>query len=176
MTLLSRSVGRRYLPALRLFSSSSRLACAASCAAYQAKCKRPPGRLAGHLMLKHEHLLRHPLDAEISERCLKTFLQELDPMKMYFYQSDYDDFREVQGPPGGAGPAGRYQLRLHGLQHVSRADRRTGEDGRPDPGQPTGFHPRRGDGDRQGRRRLRQDPGGGLRSLAEADQVRLALA
>jgi carboxyl-terminal processing protease len=43
-------------------------------------------------MLKHEHLLQHPLDAEISQRCMKTFLQELDPMKMYFYQSDYDEF------------------------------------------------------------------------------------
>src|SRR5208283_5793720 len=41
--------------------------------------------------LKSEHLLRHPLDAEMSERCLKTFLQTLDPMKMYFYQKDYDE-------------------------------------------------------------------------------------
>ena len=43
-------------------------------------------------LLKNEHLLRHPLDAEISNRCMKTFLQDLDPMKMYFYQSDYDSF------------------------------------------------------------------------------------
>jgi carboxyl-terminal processing protease len=43
-------------------------------------------------LLQKHHLLRHPLDTEMSERCLKTFLQTLDPMKMYFYQSDYDEF------------------------------------------------------------------------------------
>ena len=48
--------------------------------------------LAVTSLLKHEHLRRHPLDTEISERCFKTFLKELDPMKMYFYQSDYDEF------------------------------------------------------------------------------------
>ena len=52
--------------------------------------------LAVTSLLKHEHLLRHPLDAEISERCMKTFLQDLDPMKMYFYQSDYDEFAKYK--------------------------------------------------------------------------------
>ena len=42
--------------------------------------------------LKSEHLSRHPLDAEISERCLSSFLKALDPMKVYFYQSDIDEF------------------------------------------------------------------------------------
>ncbi len=42
--------------------------------------------------LPREHLLRHPLDREISQRCFKTFLRELDPMKVYFYQSDVDEF------------------------------------------------------------------------------------
>jgi carboxyl-terminal processing protease len=43
-------------------------------------------------LLRREHLLRHPLDKEISQRCLKTFLQTLDPIKLYFYQSDIDEF------------------------------------------------------------------------------------
>jgi carboxyl-terminal processing protease len=43
-------------------------------------------------LLKIDHLRRRPLDAEISERCYKSFLKELDPMKMYFYQSDIDEF------------------------------------------------------------------------------------
>jgi carboxyl-terminal processing protease len=47
-------------------------------------------------LLRREHLLRHPLDAEISHRCMKMFLQSLDPMKMYFYQSDYDKFAEYK--------------------------------------------------------------------------------
>ena len=63
--------------------------------------------------LPHEHLLRHPLDTEISQRCFKTFLRDLDPMKMYFYQSDIDDFAQVPRPAGRGGPAGRHRLRLH---------------------------------------------------------------
>ena len=43
-------------------------------------------------LVKREHLSRHPLDKEISVRCLDTFLKSLDPMKVYFYQSDIDQF------------------------------------------------------------------------------------
>lgn len=43
-------------------------------------------------LVERDHVLRHPLDAEISERCFKTFLKELDPMKVYFYQTDVDEF------------------------------------------------------------------------------------
>jgi carboxyl-terminal processing protease len=43
-------------------------------------------------LLEKDHLLRHPLDDEISRRALKTFLKMLDPMKVYFYQSDIDEF------------------------------------------------------------------------------------
>lgn len=45
-------------------------------------------------LLPRDHLLRHPLDDEISRRCLKTFLKSLDPMKVYFYQSDIDAFQQ----------------------------------------------------------------------------------
>ena len=44
------------------------------------------------VLLEKDHLLRHPLDDEISQRSLKTFLKMLDPMKIYFYQSDIDEF------------------------------------------------------------------------------------
>lgn len=43
-------------------------------------------------LVKQQHLSRHALDNEISERCLTTFLKALDPMKVYFYQSDIDEF------------------------------------------------------------------------------------
>ena len=52
--------------------------------------------LAVSTLLKNEHLLRHPLDKEISERCFKTFLQSFDPMKVYFYQSDIDFFAKYK--------------------------------------------------------------------------------
>lgn len=44
------------------------------------------------LMLKREHLSRHPLDKEISQRCVTTLLKSLDPLKVYFYQADVDSF------------------------------------------------------------------------------------
>ena len=52
-------------------------------------------------LVRQNHFSRHPLDKEISERCLKTFLssksvQSLDPMKLYFYQSDVDEFKQHQ--------------------------------------------------------------------------------
>lgn len=43
-------------------------------------------------LMRTEHLSRHPLDDEISERMTKGFVKMLDPMKVYFYQSDVDSF------------------------------------------------------------------------------------
>ncbi len=44
--------------------------------------------------INRKHLSGHPLDEEISRRCLKTLLESLDPMKVYFYQSDVDEFNK----------------------------------------------------------------------------------
>ncbi len=43
-------------------------------------------------LLQSEHLTEHPMDDEISERSLTTFLENIDPWKLYFYQSDVDRF------------------------------------------------------------------------------------
>ena len=43
-------------------------------------------------LLDQQHLSQHPLNDEISQRGLKSFLKMLDPMKVYFYQSDVDHF------------------------------------------------------------------------------------
>lgn len=48
------------------------------------------------LALPGGHLTRHPLDDEISKRCLKNFVQALDPMKLYFNQADIDGFQQRQ--------------------------------------------------------------------------------
>ena len=42
--------------------------------------------------LRTDHLSKHPLDDEISERALKVFIKTLDPMKNYFLQADIDEF------------------------------------------------------------------------------------
>jgi len=47
-------------------------------------------------LLRREHLSRHPLDDEISRRGLASFLDTLDPMKMYFYESDSVEFLKHQ--------------------------------------------------------------------------------
>lgn len=45
-------------------------------------------------LMRRDHLLQHPLDDEISQRCVSTFLKTLDPWKVYFYQSDIDEFHK----------------------------------------------------------------------------------
>jgi carboxyl-terminal processing protease len=50
--------------------------------------------LAVTSLIGRQHLSRHPLDKEISERCLQSFLKAIDPMKVYFYQSDIDTFMQ----------------------------------------------------------------------------------
>lgn len=44
------------------------------------------------MRLPQGHLTRRPLDAEISQRAFRLYLKSLDPMKLYFYQSDVDQF------------------------------------------------------------------------------------
>lgn len=39
-----------------------------------------------------DHLSKHPLDDEISRRAMKSLLEGFDPRKLYFYQSDIDEF------------------------------------------------------------------------------------
>src|SRR5271166_5873900 len=98
MNFLSRSVGRRYITGVMAY-----LLLVSACLTLQsAQLDKQPSAgdrqvaVAVTRLLKREHLLRHPLDAEMSERCMKTFLQTLDPMKMYFYQSDYDKFAKLK--------------------------------------------------------------------------------
>ena len=44
--------------------------------------------------IQEQHLSKHKLDDEISKRFLDMFLKTLDPMKVYFLQSDVDHFEE----------------------------------------------------------------------------------
>lgn len=43
-------------------------------------------------LLRKEHLSRRTLDDEISHRALDMYLEQLDPLKIFFYQSDIDEF------------------------------------------------------------------------------------
>lgn len=43
-------------------------------------------------IMDNQHLSKHKLDDEISQRAFDQFFQSLDPLKLYFYQSDIDAF------------------------------------------------------------------------------------
>ncbi len=47
-------------------------------------------------LMKGQPLARHALDDEISRRAYKLFLEALDPLKCYFYQSDIDQFQQYE--------------------------------------------------------------------------------
>ncbi|ADB18812.1 carboxyl-terminal protease [Pirellula staleyi DSM 6068] len=42
--------------------------------------------------MKRDHLSQHPLDDEIARRALTLFIKSLDTQKLYFYQTDIDEF------------------------------------------------------------------------------------
>ena len=48
-------------------------------------------------LLESQHLSNHPLDEEIAKRTLDQFLKRLDPQKLYFNQSDVDQFLKLAG-------------------------------------------------------------------------------
>ena len=47
-------------------------------------------------LMQSRHLLHHPLNDEISQRGFKLFVEGLDPLKTYFYQSDIDEFKQYE--------------------------------------------------------------------------------
>jgi carboxyl-terminal processing protease len=48
--------------------------------------------LAVSMLMERSHLSGQSLDDTISQRCMETFIKELDPLKLFFYQSDVDEF------------------------------------------------------------------------------------
>jgi carboxyl-terminal processing protease len=48
------------------------------------------------MLMENKHLSRHPLDDEISQRALASYIKELDPLKLFFYQQDVDEFMTQQ--------------------------------------------------------------------------------
>jgi len=47
-------------------------------------------------LLPRKHISSRPVDDQASSRALDTFLKMLDPMKLYFYQSDIDEFERYR--------------------------------------------------------------------------------
>ncbi|MEM1304276.1 MAG: S41 family peptidase, partial [Planctomycetota bacterium] len=51
-----------------------------------------PITLAVQLLMERQHLTNRRIDNTISQRWLDSYLKSLDPWKLYFYQSDIDEF------------------------------------------------------------------------------------
>ncbi|MDB5338474.1 MAG: carboxyl-terminal protease [Planctomycetaceae bacterium] len=47
-------------------------------------------------MIEKEHLIRSPINDVIAGRTVDHFIKELDPQKLYFLQSDVDEFNQVR--------------------------------------------------------------------------------
>lgn len=48
--------------------------------------------LAVSLLMEKQHIAQKRIDDQASERCLESLLKTLDPLKLYFFQSDIDEF------------------------------------------------------------------------------------
>lgn len=48
------------------------------------------------VLLQREHIARHKLDDEISQRAFKMFIDALDPNRLYFLQADIDEFEPLR--------------------------------------------------------------------------------
>ena len=61
-------------------------------------------------LMQREHLSRRPLDNSIAERSFKMFTRALDPMKIYFMQSDIDQFKNYQNAIDDELRQGKYDI------------------------------------------------------------------
>ena len=85
------------LAGLVLISALVPLALSSPAAPRRSELTTPSARdrqitLAVVSLVGREHLSTHDLDDEIARRTFNNFLKALDPMKLYFYQSDIDAF------------------------------------------------------------------------------------
>jgi carboxyl-terminal processing protease len=98
MTLSTcRRDARHRLRAAITFALLTGLALAAGSAHVSARPTEPSAAdrqitLAVSMLMERSHLSGQSLDDTISQRCMETFIKELDPLKLFFYQSDVDEF------------------------------------------------------------------------------------
>ena len=86
---------RKFFPRVALLVAG--LAAASGAAIAVARPTQPSANdrqitLAVAMLMERQHLTGHRLDDQISERCIKTLIKDLDPLKLFFYQSDVDGF------------------------------------------------------------------------------------
>ncbi len=102
--MLSRLMSAQAPHRLSLAGKSTMIACLiAVSVAYLPQISRAdnlgkPSIVSGYVarlvtkLMQSDHLSKHPLDDQISQRAFDLFAKSLDPMKVYFMQSDIDEF------------------------------------------------------------------------------------
>jgi carboxyl-terminal processing protease len=95
--LTHRRDARRGLRTSILAAAIVGLALAAGSAGLSARPTEPSAAdrqitLAVSMLMERQHLSGQSLDDTISQRCMETFIKDLDPLKLFFYQSDVDEF------------------------------------------------------------------------------------
>src|SRR4051795_2671697 len=103
---VSRLMGRRLFACRRLFGCAMLALMAASVGGFAARAVQgePTARKGEDRqittiitrLMSTEHLTRHSLDNEISNRWMTNYLKMLDPRKVFFSQADVDSFMEYR--------------------------------------------------------------------------------
>jgi len=86
-----------FIPRAALFAAGLAVASGASIATARPTQPNAAERqitFAVTTLMERQHLTGHRLDDTISERCLKTFIKDLDPLKLFFTQQDIDEFNK----------------------------------------------------------------------------------
>lgn len=79
-------------------------------------------------LLKKEHLSRRPIDDMISKRAFEMFMDQLDPLKVFFLQSDFDEFSVYETRIDDFVKGGDISVAYKILDRfLERVDQRTGE-------------------------------------------------
>jgi carboxyl-terminal processing protease len=77
-------------------------------------------------MMKNEHLLNLPFDNTISSRAFDQYIKSLDPLKIYFMQTDIDEFEKWRFKIGEQLSNGDYTIAMEIFKRfIQRVDERT---------------------------------------------------
>ena len=100
------------------------------------------------MLMQEQHLARRPLNDEISSRAFGLFMKGLDPLKLYFYQSDIDEFGKYENLLDDMLRKNDTTFAYKVFQRFLQASGRSRGHGRPDIGPGAGLHGGRVHGDR----------------------------
>ena len=93
----SRWLFKQRVCSLLVFASLIALVSSGFWGSHAAELEKPTAKdrrvtLLVSTLIQRQHLSKHAMDDEISGRAMKSFFKTIDPLKLYFYQKDIDEF------------------------------------------------------------------------------------